>query len=316
MTCAPIADPPPQPLPEPGSVPEPDPSSVRPDLRTYDWTVLSSSGGKDSQACLDVTAELAERAGTLDRLIVVHADLGDAEWPGTPELVRAHAAAYGLRFEIVRRLTKEGQRQDLLQQIEWRGKFPSKQARYCTSDQKRGPIATLFTRLAAESRGAGLTHRPTRILSVLGLRAEESTDRAKMEPFTHLGGGTCPCPLCRAVPRIQRPKGRSNTRKHLDQWLPIHHWTTAQTLDRCWRAPTLLHPAYALGFPRASCVFCVLASKSALIRACQVMPDLAARYAALEQRIGHTIKADFSINEAIRLAAQADAPVQVHGWND
>ncbi|MEU8310622.1 phosphoadenosine phosphosulfate reductase family protein [Actinomadura sp. NPDC048955] len=224
-----------------------------------------------------------------------------------------HAAAYGLRFEIVHRITKDGRQQSLLEHIEERGKFPSAHARYCTSDMKTAPGGRLITRLAAEARAEGTTG-PVPILSVLGNRAQESTDRAAMPVFHHDGGRTCPCPSCQSLPQQERPKGRSNTRKHIDRWLPIHHWTTAQVFDRCRREPTLLHPAYTLGFPRASCIFCVLASKSALVRACQVMPELAERYAALEDRIDHTIKHRFSIKEAIKLAAQADGPVPVSGW--
>ncbi|WP_207933969.1 hypothetical protein [Actinomadura sp. KC06] len=55
-------------------------------------TVVSDS---ESPACLDVTAKLAASTGILNRLVVVHADLGQTEWPGTPELVREHAATYG-----------------------------------------------------------------------------------------------------------------------------------------------------------------------------------------------------------------------------
>jgi 3'-phosphoadenosine 5'-phosphosulfate sulfotransferase (PAPS reductase)/FAD synthetase len=285
-----------------------------PDLREYDWLVLGSSAGKDSQCAQDFTAELAADAGVMDRLVVVHCDLGRSEWPGTLELARDHAAAYGLRFEVVHRRTRTGERQTLLERIEARGMFPDRQNRYCTSEFKTGPGSTLFTRLAAESRAAGIVDRPVRLLSILGMRAEESPERAKMLPFRHDGGPTCVCDACQAVPELERPKGRSNTRKHIDIWLPIHSWNSAQVFERCGRAPTLLHPAYALGFPRASCVFCVLGSKSALIRACQLMPELAEEYAALEDRIGHTIKHKFSIREAIRLAAEADGPVPVSGW--
>jgi 3'-phosphoadenosine 5'-phosphosulfate sulfotransferase (PAPS reductase)/FAD synthetase len=267
-----------------------------------------------------VLCELAELAGVLDRVVVVHADLRDpggpdVEWPGTLELARDHAAAYGLRFEVVHRITKDGRRQGLLGHIEERGRFPSaaKIARYCTADMKIGPCARLDTRLAAEARASGATG-PVRILDVLGIRAEESADREAMLPFRHDGSATCPCTDCQALPPGAHGNGRSNSRKHIDRWFPIHHWTTAQTFDRCRSAPTQLHPAYTLGFPRASCVFCILASRSALVRACQLMPDLAAYYAALEQRIGHTIQHGFSITQAIALAEQADGPVPVAGW--
>lgn len=75
-----------------------------PNLRDYDWIVVSSSAGKDSQAMLDYVVRLADRAGMKDRVVVVHADLGRVEWEGTGELAAEQAAAYGVRFEVVSRI--------------------------------------------------------------------------------------------------------------------------------------------------------------------------------------------------------------------
>ena len=67
--------------------------SVLPELHDYDWIPLNSSGGKDSQAMLDYVVALAD---TYDvprgRLLVVHADLGRVEWPGTRELAEERAS--------------------------------------------------------------------------------------------------------------------------------------------------------------------------------------------------------------------------------
>lgn len=52
-------------------------------LVDYDCIVISSSGGKDSQAMLAHVHAQAVLQGVEDRLVVVHADLGDMEWPGT-----------------------------------------------------------------------------------------------------------------------------------------------------------------------------------------------------------------------------------------
>jgi 3'-phosphoadenosine 5'-phosphosulfate sulfotransferase (PAPS reductase)/FAD synthetase len=135
-----------------------------PDLSNYHWVVLSSSAGKDSQAMIDLVVERcdAERVPR-HRLIVAHADLGRVEWPGTRELAEEQARHYGLEFVAVGR--PQG---DLLDHIRRRGMFPSPSARYCTSDHKRGPVRTVFTRLAARSRVEGV--RCPRILSCMGLR--------------------------------------------------------------------------------------------------------------------------------------------------
>jgi predicted phosphoadenosine phosphosulfate sulfurtransferase len=60
---------------------------MTPDLGGYDWVVLSSSAGKDSQAMLDYVVEQCDRARVpRERLVVAHADLGRVEWPGTRAL--------------------------------------------------------------------------------------------------------------------------------------------------------------------------------------------------------------------------------------
>jgi 3'-phosphoadenosine 5'-phosphosulfate sulfotransferase (PAPS reductase)/FAD synthetase len=90
------------------------------ELAKYDWIVINSSAGKDSQCMLDVLAEQAKAERVEDRVVVVHADLGDrVEWPGTRELAAEQAAHYGFRFEIVRR--KQG---DILDEVRQRHRSP------------------------------------------------------------------------------------------------------------------------------------------------------------------------------------------------
>lgn len=86
-----------------------------PDLGGYDSVIINSSGGKDSEAMLARVVEVADRQGIpRESLVVVHADLGQVEWKGTKEVAQEQAAAYGLRFEVVKR----AKGQDLLQHIE------------------------------------------------------------------------------------------------------------------------------------------------------------------------------------------------------
>src|SRR5262245_37671639 len=104
------------PLVEP---PRAESDSASPDLRSYDWIVLNSSGGKDSQAMLDYVVECADQADVpRTRLLVAHADLGRVEWPGTRELAEEQARHYGLDFVAVAR--PQG---DLLTHISQRGMF-------------------------------------------------------------------------------------------------------------------------------------------------------------------------------------------------
>src|SRR5262245_17495408 len=109
-----------------------------PNLTLYDIILVNSSAGKDSQAMLDVVVERAQVLSILNRVVVVHCDLGRVEWPGTRELAEAQARHYGVRFEVVRR--EQG---DLLSQVRRRRKWPDPKRRYCTSDQKRAPVEKL-----------------------------------------------------------------------------------------------------------------------------------------------------------------------------
>lgn len=279
--------------------PPPDPEPPLPDLTGYDVILVNISGGKDSQAALDVTITAARTCGTAARVVAVFADLGtDDEWPGTAELAAEHAAHYGIRFELVRReiTGPDGARrpQSLSEHIEARGMWPDAARRYCTSDLKRAPVYKLMTRLAREHREHGVTGRPVRILNVLGLRAEESRPRALLAPF--------------------RPDERaSNGVRQVDQWLPVHTWATGQVWDRIADAGTRPHPVYGQGMPRLSCRFCVLASRPALIRAAQLDPAGAEQRADLETRIGHRFRADLSMRQIITLA-QTTTVTSITGW--
>jgi 3'-phosphoadenosine 5'-phosphosulfate sulfotransferase (PAPS reductase)/FAD synthetase len=257
-----------------------------PDLAEYDVVLANSSAGKDSQAALDVVVEAARAADVLDRMVVVHADLGDNEWPETAELAAEHAAHYGLRFEVVSR-QRDGHVETILERVAERGMWPDAARRWCTSDHKRGPIRKLMTQLAAEQRDAGVTGRPVRLLNVMGFRAEESSARQRRAPY-------------------EFDKSASNGRRHVDTWLPIHGWTTGQVWQRIEQARTQPHPAYAAGMSRLSCRFCVLASRSDLICSARLNPELAARYAAVEEQTGHRFRQDLSMAEVITAAQRSD----------
>ena len=265
---------------------EAQPAAATPDLTSYDVIVINTSAGKDSQAMTDVVvAEADWQRVPRERLAMFHADLGRVEWQGTAELAQEHAQHYGLRFVKIAR--PQG---DLLDQIEQRGMFPDAARRYCTSDHKRGQGRKAVTMLVGELR----LDRPARVLNCMGFRREESPARAKKAAF-------------------RRDESASNGRRHVDEWLPILEWTAEQVWARIRQAGTRYHWAYDAGMPRLSCSFCVLASKSALVRAAQLRPELAAEYAALEERIGHRFRNDLTMAQVITEAVDG-APGEIEGW--
>lgn len=209
--------------------------------------VINHSGGKDSQAMY----LFMRRFVPAEQLIVVHADLPEVDWPGCMEHIEA--TIFDTPLHICR------SRRTLLQMIAERGMFPSPSKRQCTSDLKRGPIEKVI-------RHTG--HKL--IVNCMGMRAEESPKRSKLQPFKF------------------NERNSKNGRRWFD-WLPMHSWYEHEIfafIMDCGQTP---HWAYAAGMSRLSCCFCIMASKEDLITAARLMPALYARYVALERSTGHVM---------------------------
>ncbi|MGW0033043.1 phosphoadenosine phosphosulfate reductase domain-containing protein [Streptomyces sp. NPDC003314] len=275
-------------------------------IRDADRVVVSSSGGADSQAMLSYIVGRASALGMLDKVVVVHADLGRIEWAGTRELAAEQARLAGVRrFEVVR-----ASGADLLERVKIRfGKlkakaerealergedpatavvapaWPSSSARWCTPDAKRDPIRKLYTRLTAELAHLG---RPVRILECIGQRAAESSQRAKLAP-------------------VEINRGASNGKRHVTTWRPIHGWSDSAVWREIARSGLPYHEAYDWGNRRLSCVFCVLGCVSDLVNGARRVPELAAAYAEMEKTVGADFKNGLSMAEIIRRAAELEA---------
>lgn len=277
-------------------------------IRKAHWVAVSSSGGKDSVVSLDVVAELLREMGMLDKLVVIHADLGEMEWPGTKVLAKRQADRYGARFEVVSRIggvaAKTGKTYekgevfgDILDYTRHRGMWPDAGARFCTSEFKRGPIGRVFTKLVGEWRSSrGLNPRGRkggvcRIVDVMGLRGEESPKRKKRPVF-----------------EVRKDNGRV----HIDTWLPIKDWLTTHVWAHIERRELESHPAYVLGMPRLSCVFCVFAPKAALVLAGKANPELLRKYVEVEKEIDHRFRNDMAIAEVLT-AVELDEEVDTSG---
>jgi 3'-phosphoadenosine 5'-phosphosulfate sulfotransferase (PAPS reductase)/FAD synthetase len=222
--------------------------------------VLNDSGGKDSQAMRILVRELVPR----DQLVVMHASLGDVEWPGALEHAESGAARDGVPF-VVARATKT-----FFEMVEHRfavrpsaPSWPSASSRQCTSDLKRGPIEREVRRLARES-GRSM------VINCMGIRSQESASRSKLVSF--------------------RRNDRNSVAGRLwFDWLPIHNLTRDDVLQVVADAGEQLHPAYAAGNDRLSCMFCIMGSSNDLRHAALANPGLYRRYVEVEQRTGYTM---------------------------
>lgn len=265
-----------------------------PNLAEYDFIVINTSAGKDSQAMMDYVMGLARTAGVVDRVVAVHCDLGRCEWPGTKELAEQHCKHYGISLQVIRR-----EKGDLLVQVEQRGMWPDNKNRYCTSDQKRDQVAKVHTALATqritELHAQGQT-RQIRILNCMGLRGDESAARAKK-------------------PAFQNDKRLTNGKRQVDIWLPIHGWTTQQVWATIKASGVPHHVAYDYGMPRLSCMFCIFASRDALMIAGSKNPELLAEYVRIETKIDHTFRNGFRIGEIKEALDRGEpAPTTAKSW--
>ena len=269
------------------------PVATEPDLASYDVIEVSSSAGKDSLAMLKRMAERARKAGVLGRMVVVHADLGKAEWPGTCEIARRQAEHFGVRFVRVER--PQGGFLDLVRRYQH---WPRPSSRWCTAMLKRGQILRALTQLADDARARLPEDRPVRVLNCIGLRAEESPGRRRRPILV----------------REKRSTGEG-ARKVVDVYLPVHGMTEDEVWDACRASGAPMHPAYAAGLPRASCVFCFFAPREALILAGRANPELLAEYVEVEREVGHDFKHRLPLAQVQADVAAGVAPAgPVQSW--
>jgi 3'-phosphoadenosine 5'-phosphosulfate sulfotransferase (PAPS reductase)/FAD synthetase len=224
--------------------------------------VANHSGGKDSQAMLIKLLEQVPAA----QIVVIHASLGEVEWPGALEQAQQQAEDAGLPF-IVARAVKT-----FLQMVEHRfavrpgpnsSCWPSASNRQCTSDLKRGPIEREIRRYARE-------HGFSTIVTCLGIRAGESPGRAKRQTFSWSARN-------------------SVAGRRWYEWLPIHDMCTASVFLTIERAGQKPHWAYGAGNDRLSCTFCIMGSPRDLANGARHRPDLLAKYLEIEERTGYTM---------------------------
>ena len=232
------------------------PAQCRDMIRRGALVAVNSSGGKDSQSMTILLSKIVPR----DQLVVVHAPLAGADWPGTEQHIRATMPA-----SVPLILAPVASGRTLLDAIERRGRFPSPSVRWCTSDFKRSPIERELRRyLKLHPRFQGM------LINAMGMRAEESPARARKSPWKH-------------------SERNSKAGRSWFDWLPIFDLTEDQVFGVIRAAGQIPHPAYAMGMTRLSCVFCIMASRADLRTAARLQPGLYRTYAELEQRIGHTL---------------------------
>lgn len=215
--------------------------------------VVNHSGGKDSQTMLIKIRKLVPS----EQILIIHAHLPEVEWANTWD----HVKKYSSNLEC----HKVVARKTFLGMVERRGMFPSPSYRQCTSDLKRGPIEKFIRNWIKDHNLSGL------VVNCMGLRAEESTARAKKKVFTF---------------NVRNSKAG---REWYD-WLPVHGYKLNEVWTAIRETAQEPHWAYSKGMSRLSCCFCIMASKNDLKIASEINPELFKRICDIEKQIGHTMK--------------------------
>ncbi len=219
---------------------------------------IGVSGGKDSTATAFATSAFLDEIGHRGPRLLIHSHLGRVEWKDS--LPSCQRLADRLRLELV---VVERQAGDLMDRwlVRWRNNveryvnlqcvkliLPWSMAsmRFCTKELKTVIICNYLVR-----RFPGST-----ILSVVGLRRQESSTRAK-------------APVC--VPNVDLTSAKYQTCGY--NWHPLLGWLKEDVLRYHDLCDFPLHEAYLVyGTSRVSCCFCVLSSWADLI-ASSACPD-------------------------------------------
>lgn len=221
------------------------PEDVEALIATNAPVAVGVSGGKDSVACALVVARYLRERGHTGPKILVHADLGLVEWADSLPAAQRLAERIGWELHVVKR--KAGGMME-----RWESRWASSMARYkalecvkvilpwstpsmrfCTSELKNDPITAFLKRRFPKQA----------VLSVTGIRAQESDQRAKM-----------PC----SKPNAKLYKGGLN-------WNAIIHWKLEQVWSEIAAGGLTPHEAYTIfGASRVSCVFCIMSANGDL----------------------------------------------------
>lgn len=220
-------------------------------LRANAPVAVGVSGGKDSQAAAIAVASHLHSIGHTGPRILIHSDLGRVEWKASLPTCELLAAHIGWELITVRRAAG-----DLMDR--WLTRWANNVARYadlscvklilpwstpsmrfCTSELKTSVIASALRKRWASGP----------IVSVAGIRAEESAARAK-------------APVSAPHSKLTRAGSPGVS------WYPIIKWRLPQVLDVIHQAGIDLHPAYTFhGSSRVSCAFCIMSSADDLMAA-------------------------------------------------
>ncbi len=216
---------------------------------------IGVSGGKDSCAVAFRTNAYLNEIGHRGPRLLIHSDLGSVEWRESLPVCRQLADVTGLELVTVKRAAgglmerwhtrwqNNVHRYANMECVKLILPWSTPSMRFCTSELKTAIICRELTQ-----RFSGQT-----ILSVTGIRREESSQRAKSPIYKTQARLT----------RASRDPAAHGTRGF--DWHPILDWSKQDVFDYLAECDFPLHEAYTTyGSSRVSCCFCILGAKADL----------------------------------------------------
>lgn len=227
------------------------PSDVAQLLSQGAVVAVGVSGGKDSCAVAMRLHRYLDAIGFSGPRVLIHSDLGRIEWEQSLPVCQRLADQLGWELMVerreagdmiarwYRRWENNVQRYEQLDCVKVILPWSTPSMRFCTSELKTSVITSALRRRFPDAP----------ILSVTGVRAEESASRSKM-------------PVLSPQPKLTR-RG-----VHGWNWNPILHWRTTDVFRYLDCRNVELHEAYSTyGCTRVSCSFCIMSSGHDLVAA-------------------------------------------------
>lgn len=229
---------------------------------------IGVSGGKDSQAAAIRMAEYLDSINHKGPKVLIHSDLGMVEWQDSLPVCERLAKRLGWELIVVRRAagdmmdrwearwTNSLERYASLSCVKLILPWSTPGMRFCTSELKTDIICRELTK----------RYPGQKILSITGVRHDESTARAKM-------------PIAMPQPKLSA-RGCQGL-----NWNPIAPWPTPSVYAYIDLQNEVLHEAYTVyGSTRVSCVYCIMGSAGDLKASarCEANAEIYRRMVRLE----------------------------------
>ena len=216
-------------------------------LRDNQTLVISTSGGKDSTAMI---VHFLKEANLPNPLRYVFADTG---WE--------HKDTYNYLDTLEKELNITIDRvkgpYDFVSLAVKKRRFPSTRVRFCTEELKVKPIAIYMDALIDNGEDP---------VMVVGIRAEESPNRALMSEWAYSGAYDAPI------------------------WRPLLKWSADDVFNLHKKYDVPPNPLYLKGSSRVGCFPCIMCRKGELKRAFLADDSLIEKLREAEKKVGEASK--------------------------